>query len=29
VSVINGLIDLVIARHPTIRSERRITLNAS
>jgi hypothetical protein len=29
VSVINGLIDQVIARHPTIRSERRITPKAS
>jgi hypothetical protein len=29
VTVINGLIDRVIARHPTIRSERRITPKAS
>jgi hypothetical protein len=29
VSVINVLIDEVIARHPTIRSERRITPQAS
>jgi hypothetical protein len=29
VSVINGLTDQVIARYPTIRSERRITAKAS